>query len=479
MSDGAARAPSLRYAWYVVGLLTATQLVSYVDRFLPSLLLKSIKQDLGITDFQVGLLMGPAFGLFYVFVAVPLGWLADRANRRGILAGGIALWCAMTTGGAFVRSFGTLFGLRLGVGLGEAAVGPCAVSLISDYFPRDKRARAMSIFMAGTFLGAGVAFLFGGPLVAWIATLPPLELPGTGPLRPWQMAFLLVGLPGFVLAALMFTVREPARTDRVQGGLRTDAAGNASLGAAFGFIRERWRSFGALMLGSSSMVIMGSLTYWNVALFERNWGWNVREIGIATGLLLIGGGTLGTLLGIRLTNRWFAQGRKDATFRALWVGLAIAAPGFALFPVMPTPQLAMLCLLFAFMGQAVVTPAGPASLSLIAPGQTKSQSTAIYFLVVGACGQLIGPTPVGLITDLLGDPAKLRYAMTLQAGVVGAFALLVVAAGMGAFRRNVIELEQLIAPTVVAGAAGGDTDGARAGAGFGDAGPAAPVGAPR
>jgi MFS family permease len=437
---------SLRYAWYVVALLTATQLVSYLDRFLPSLMLRSIKEDLGASDFQVGLLMGPAFGLFYVLVTVPLGWLADRSSRRGILAGGIALWCTMTAGGALVRSFLPLFGLRLGVGLGEAAVGPCAISLISDYFPREQRARAMSVFMSGTFLGAGVAFLFGGPLVAWIATLPPLAIPGFGPLRPWQMAFLLVGLPGFLLAALMFTVREPPRTEQVRGALRTDATGHASLGAAFGFIRARWRAFGALMLGSSSMVVMGSLTYWNVALFERTWGWGVREVGIATGLLLLGGGTLGTLLGIHLTNRWIAQGRKDATFRALWTGLAIAAPGFALFPLMPTPQLALAALLFAFLGQAIVTPAGPASLSLIAPGQTKSQSAAIYFLVVGACGQIVGPTPVGLMTDLFGDPAMLRHAMAIQAVVVGSFALLVVALGMAAFRRSVEELERLIVP---------------------------------
>ncbi|MFO1456743.1 MAG: MFS transporter [Steroidobacteraceae bacterium] len=457
MSGGPTFGP--RYAWYVVLLLTATQLVSYLDRFLPSLLLKSIKADLNATDFEIGLLMGPAFGLFYVLVAVPLGWLADRGSRRLILAAGIALWCTMTVGGAFVLAFVPLFMLRLGVGLGEAAVAPCAVSLISDYFPRETRARAMSVFMAGTFLGAGTAFLAGGPLVAWIGGLPPFELPGVGALRPWQMAFLIVGLPGFALAALMFTVREPPRTERVQGALRTDAGGNASLSAAFGYIRARWRAFGALMLGSSSMVVMGSLTFWNVALFERTWGWGVRDVGIGTGLMLLAGGTLGTLLGIRLSQHWIAQGRKDATFRSLWVGLAIAAPGFAISPLMPTPQLALGALLFAFMGQAVVTPAGPASLSLIAPGQIRSQSTAIYFLVVGACGQIIGPTPVGLMTDLFGDPAKLRYAMAIQAAVVGVLALGIVALGMGAYRRSVEELERLLAAGAGADAGGASVAG--------------------
>lgn len=437
----------LRYAWYVTLLLTATQIVSYVDRFLPSLLLKPIKEDLGLSDFQIGLLMGPAFGLFYVVVTVPIGWLADRWSRRAILASGITLWCAMTCGGAFVRSFLPLFGMRLGVGFGEAAVAPCAVSLISDYFPRERRARAMSVFMAGTFLGAGIAFLFGGPLVARIASLPPWVVPGFGPLRSWQMAFLMVGLPGFLLAALLFTVREPIRTERIGQAVRMNVAGHASLGAAYAFVRSRWRSFGALMLGSSSMVVVGSLTYWNVALFERNWGWGVRDVGLATGALLLTGGTIGTVLGSRLTSRWIGQGRKDASFRTLWVGLAIAVPGFALFPLMPTPKWAMLALLFAFVGQAMVTPAGPASLSLIAPGQTRAQSAAMYFLVVGACGQILGPPPVGLLTDLLGDPSMLRYAMTLQAAVVGVFALAIVALGMASFRRNVEEIERLIEAT--------------------------------
>ncbi|HKZ73510.1 MAG TPA: MFS transporter [Steroidobacteraceae bacterium] len=433
----------MRYAWYVVLLLTGAQVVSYIDRFLPSLLVQSIKSDLALTDFQIGLLLGPAFGFFYVFVGVPIGWLADRFSRRAILATGISVWCAMTAAGAFVRNFVPLFGLRLGVGLGEATVAPVSVSLISDYFPRTRRARALSIFMAGTFIGAGSAFLFGGPLVQWIAALPPFDL-GTGPMRPWQMAFLFVGVPGFALAALMFTIREPVRQDQVVRGLRADAAGHASLTAAFAFIGERWRAFGALFVGSASVVTLGSLTFWNVALFERTWDWEVREVGIATGLLFFTGGPIGTYLGIRLTNRWIGQARPDATLRALWCGLLLAVPGFALFPVMPSAELAIATLFFGFTGQAMAAAAGPASLTLIAPGQTKSQSMAIYYLFSGIFGQLLGTPPVGLMTDLFGDPAMLRYAMTIEAVAVGTVALVLVAAGMGSYRRAATELEALM-----------------------------------
>lgn len=434
-----------RYAWYVVLLLMLTQTVSYIDRFLPSLLIQWIKTDLELSDFQVGLLLGPAFGLFYVFVAVPIGWLADRHSRRAILAIGISLWCAMTAAAAFARSFLPLFGARMGVGLGEAAVAPCAVSLISDYFPRSRRARALSIYMAGTFIGAGSAYLFGGPLVHEIAKLPPLHIPGFGELAVWQMSFLCVGLPGFLLAAMMFTIREPVRQDQVARGLRTDAAGSASLLVAFRFIRERWQAFGTLFIGSAAVVTMGSLTFWNIALFERTWGWAVREVGIATGVLFFIGGPVGTLLGIWLTNRWLAAGRKDATMRALWTGLAIAVPGFALYPIMPSPELAILAQLFAFTGQAMAAAAGPACLTLIAPGQIKSQATAIYYLFIGVFGQLIGPPPVGLMTDLFGDPGKLRYAMTIEAATVGTLALIFVGIGISRYRRCVDEVEGLIA----------------------------------
>lgn len=440
-------ATSRRYAWYVVGLLTLTQIVSYIDRFLPSLLVASIKQDLALSDFQVGLLLGPAFGIFYVLVGLPIGWLADRIHRRSILAAGIALWCAMTATAALTRSFIPLFCTRLGVGLGEAAVAPCSISLINDYFPRSKRARAISLFMAGTFLGAGSAFLFGGPIVHAIAQLRPFELPGFGEMRPWQMAFALVGLPGFALSALMFTIREPLRQDQVKSGLRTDAAGHASLGAALGYIRQRWRAFGTLFLASSAVVSMGSLAFWNVALFGRTWGWDVRDVGIATGTLFFIGGPIGTVIAVRLMNRWLAAGRPDATLRALWVGLCFAVPGFALYPLMPSAELAVFVLLFAFIGQAIATAAGPSSLSLIAPGQIKSQAVATYYLVLGVFGQLLGPPPVGLMTDLFGDPGKLRYAMSIEASVMGLTALVLVALGMKYFRRAAVELEELVGNT--------------------------------
>lgn len=435
---------SQRRAWYVVLLLMSAQIFSYIDRFLPSLMLAPIKADLDLTDFELGLMLGPAFGLFYVFIGVPIGWLADRYSRRALLATGITIWCSMTAAAGFARSYIPLLITRFGVGLGEATVAPCSVSLISDYFDRDRRPPAISLFMAGTFLGAGCAFLLGGPVVHWISGLTPWVIPGFGEMRFWQMAFLIVGLPGFALAGLMFTIREPRRTEQVKRELQADDTGHASTRATLVYMRKRWRAFGTLFVGSATVVTMGSLVFWNVALFDRTWGWEVREVGIATGVLFLTGGAIGTLMGVRLSNKWIAEGRRDATMRALWIGLLLAVPGFALYPVMPSAPLAIGSLLIAFIGQACAAAAGPVSLTYIAPGQVRSQAIAIYYLIIGVFGQLIGPPPVGLMTDLFGDPGKLRYAMTIEAAVVGTTGIVLVWLGMNRYRSAAEELVELM-----------------------------------
>jgi MFS family permease len=430
---------SERYAWYVVGLLTLTQIISYLDRFLPSLLLPSIKQDLHLSDFQVGLILGPAFVIFYVLLGVPLGWLADRINRRAILAAGIAIWCTMTAAASAATSFLPLFVSRLGVGFGEAAVAPVSVSLISDYFGRARQSRAMSLFMSGTFLGAGTSFLFFGPLVHHLESVPQRTLPFLGPLQSWRLCFLLVGLPGLLLSLLMFTVREPPRRERLAAA--TGGERGSSFGAALAFIRSRWRAFGTLFVASACNVTMGALALWNVALFKRTWNWSVAEVGVAVGLIFFTAGPLGTLLGVAMTNRDLAAGRRDATLRALFTGLLIGLPAYSVFPLMPSAPLGLIALFCAHIGQAMATAAGPASLVMLTPGQIRAQSTAIYYLVISVVSQLIGPPLVGLITDALGRPDALRYAVSIEALLIGLPSLVLVRLGFAAYRRSVLDLD--------------------------------------
>ena len=420
-----------RGGWYLVGLLMAVQVVSYVDRFLPSLLVPGVKADLHLSDFQVGLLLGPAFAIFYVAVGLPFGWAADRFSRRGILAFGIAVWCAMTAAASLAWSFLPLFAARLGVGFGEAAVAPCAVSLIGDAFPPARRAKPIALYMAGSFVGAGSAFLFGGPLVHAIQHAPPL----IAGMRPWQSVFLVVGAPGLLLALLMLTIREPARPE-------VTSTATATLGAALGYIRRRWRAFGALFVASACSVTLGALSFWNVALFQRTWGWNVGQVGVATGLMLFTAGPLGAVASVWLSRRGIAQGRSDATLRTLLFGLVVAAPGLALFPLAPSAPVALVGMFVGFLGNSITTTAGPMSLTLLAPGRFRGKATSIYYLVISLAGQFLGPPPVGWMVDRFGHPSALRYAMSIETVAVSIPAVLLVALGLPAFRRAAEELER-------------------------------------
>ena len=208
--------PSPVYSWYVVVVLTVAYMFSFLDRQILALLIEPIRQDLEITDFQISLLLGLAFGIFYTALGIPIGRLADRRSRRGIIAVGVTIWCLMTAACGLARNFSQLFLARIGVGVGEATLNPSAYSLISDYFPRQRRGRAISFYNMGVSLGAGVAMVVGGQIIAFAFDTPRVTLPIVGELYAWQLVFLLVGLPGLLIAALMITVREPERRDKLQ-----------------------------------------------------------------------------------------------------------------------------------------------------------------------------------------------------------------------------------------------------------------------
>jgi MFS family permease len=201
--------PSPGYARYVLTLLVLVYVLNFVDRQIISILAEDIKRDLGLTDADIGFLYGTAFGVFYSVFGIPLGRLADNWNRVKLMSVGLAVWSAATAVSAFARTGGMLTGARIGVGVGEATASPCAYSLISDYFPKEKRATALAIYSSGLYIGGGLSLFIGGLIVEqWNAAYP-----GGGPLGlvGWQAAFLAVGIPGLLLAAVVATLREPLR----------------------------------------------------------------------------------------------------------------------------------------------------------------------------------------------------------------------------------------------------------------------------
>lgn len=424
--------PRPAYAWYVVVLLTLAYLVSFVDRQILGLLAEPIKRDLGISDVQMSWLMGLSFALLYVGLGIPIGWLADRKSRKHIIATGITVWCLMTAACGLAKSYGQLFMARVGVGVGEAALTPPALSLISDYFPRERVGRAIGFYTMGISLGMGVAYIVGGKVIGWVMNAPPLVLPGFGELYAWQSVFLVVGLPGLVLAALMLTVKEPLRRGRLNQNE------SLSLSDAAGYLLQRWKIYGSLILGKTVLTIVGYSLFWIPAMFSRTWGWDIPAVGLWFGLVLLVFGPLGTNLGGWLGDYLYQRGFADGMVRTLIVCICILAPTYAIAPLMPTAELALLCYIPATLTSAAATAAGNAALMIVTPNELRAQVSAVALLVISVSGLIIGPTVVAMFTDYyFGDETALRYSMAIVPALFGVLSLAVMLWGRRFYAEEV------------------------------------------
>jgi MFS family permease len=209
MTEQTASRSSPAYANYVLAVLVLVYMLNFIDRQILSILAEDIKRDLGLDDDDIGFLFGTAFGVFYSLFGIPLGRLADNWNRVRLITIGLAVWSAMTALSGLARSGMQLTFARIGVGIGEATASPCAYSLLSDYFPKEQRGRALAIYSSGLYLGGGLSLFLGGLVVAnWNHAYP-----GGGPfgLVGWQAAFMAVGIPGLLVALWVSTLREPVR----------------------------------------------------------------------------------------------------------------------------------------------------------------------------------------------------------------------------------------------------------------------------
>lgn len=235
------------YAWYALGVLVLVYIVNFIDRQILSILVGDIKADLKVSDAQIGFLYGTAFAVFYALFGIPLGRLADSWYRGRLMAMGLALWSSMTALSGFANSFGMLAAARVGVGIGEASASPAAYSMISDSFPKERRATALSIYSSGLYIGAALSLPIGGFVVSrWNAAYPDAAAAPLG-LTGWQAAFLAVGIPGLILALWVLTLREPQR--------------GASDGLPQPVVRPNaWRDFGRELIA-----ILPPLTLFNVA----------------------------------------------------------------------------------------------------------------------------------------------------------------------------------------------------------------------
>jgi MFS family permease len=412
----------LRHAWYVAIVLMACNTLSFIDRQILGLLVTPIKLELGISDTQIGLLQGLAFGVFYTLLGIPMGRIADTKSRRNLVAAGIFFWSLMTTLCAGARSFATLFLARMGVGIGEATLSPSAFSLLSDYFPKARLATALSVFSMGIFFGSGLALILGGLII--------------GAVGSWRLTFLIVGLPGLLMALLALTIREPPRKDL----LRTTGGEPARLRLA-DVAREvnvRRASVAGICFGFAAQALCNyAQQAWLPTYFVRLHGWSLRQAGVTLGLISLATGLVGSASGGRLADYWQRRGVAEAPLRVGVLATLCAGAFFTLALSMPAleAQLALLGPAFFFLAMPIGSVY--ASLQLILPNQVRGQIGALQVFTLNLGGLILGPALPGILNDYFFRSGQMvGWSLALTVGTASLVSAILFFATWRPYRRD-------------------------------------------
>ena len=430
--------PSEPAAWYTVGLLFVAYTFSFVDRFILTLLIEPIKQDFNLSDTGVSLLIGFAFVIFYTFLGIPIGRLADRVNRRNLIVAGITLWSCMTALCGMARGFGSLFVARIGVGVGEAALSPAAYSMIADLFPPKKLGRALSVYTAGAFVGVGLALIVGGLVVQSVTSSPEIVLPIIGTIRSWQAPFFIVGLPGLLVAALMYTVREPER--REQKLSNTEGGHEAvTLKEVFAYIGQRWKVylahfFGFALLGVSSNVLF----VWGPHILVRSFGLPVGEAGASIGIIVLTFGTMGLLAGGFMSDRLLKSGYLDNGMRVGIVAALCGIPFALLLPLMGSLSSLFMVFCPLVLFSCLGFGSAAAALQQVTPNRLRGVVSGCYFFLLNVIGIGLSPSITAVLTNyVFQDELKLVNSVSLMAVSSSILAALILWRGLKSYRTEV------------------------------------------
>jgi len=367
------------YSWYALAVLTAVYVLNFLDRQLMYILLAPIKTEMGFTDLQLSAFGAGAFVIFYTLLGVPFGRLADRVSRKAMIGAGLAVWSLFSGLTGFADSFWTIFLCRLMVGVGEATLGPAALSLLSDYFPPRVRATVQSIYSAGIAIGGGMAFFLGG----WI-----------GQVHGWRWAFYLLGFPGLLLAVLVFALREQPRG-------RTDVAASAP---ARGDWRALFRSkpllylfFGYALFGLAS----NNLGIWGGIFYVRVHKISLLTVGTAAGIISILVGIPAMILGGYFSDRF----RRISPGGRMAFTAAAAAVSVPLWlALLNITNLALLVAVNVVLYGLALMWVGPATADLtdIAGPNLRGLAIGVFFSLVNISAYLVGSMTIGKLSDVYG-----------------------------------------------------------------------------
>ncbi len=406
----------------MVALLMVANILSFVDRQIISLLVDPIRADLGISDLQVSLLIGPTFAIFFCLMALPLGHLVDTRNRIRVAAIGIGLWSLATFLSGYADSFAHLFMARIGVAVGEAALFPAANSLIADSFPTERRARAIGVFALAIYLGSGLAFVFGGAVVGLaeggsLLAYTPGWLTG---FSAWQLVLIAVGTPGLVVAIAIAFLPEPAR----RGLVKIGGSGATSLGATLAFMRSRARLFLSHFLSFGMFVLAGySVLAWAPTHLVRTMGISRADAGLWLGIAVMTGGLIGIASGTTVADRLAAQRVFDGKFRIGAFACAVAAVLQLAAGLVDNPATYIVIIGLTTICSSAGIALAPAALQEVAPNEMRGQALAAYQLVATIVGAGLGPPLVAIIAKSahvdIGTALAIVATASLAMGAIG------------------------------------------------------------
>ena len=399
---------SSRTATYALIMLTIVYAFNFVDRQILVILQEPIKNEMGLSDVQLGLLSGFSFALVYITAGIPIAYWADRTNRRNIITAALMIWSGMTALSGLAQNYSQLLLARIGVGIGEAGGSPPAHAMISDYYPPQKRGTALAIYSTGVHIGVLMGFLLGGFI---------------SQLFGWRAAFMAVGIPGVLFAIFFFlTVKEPQRG---RWESQTEAAYKPTLGETFKLLSS-FRSFWyiAAATGLTAFVGYGNGNF-APSYMMRSHGMSLAEVGVVLALFGGGAGLLGTFLGGYIADHMGVRDKRWYVWVPAIAG-AIALPlGFPYLLLDNTLLVIGFMFLVTLMINTYLGPCLAISHALVPPAM-RALTSAILFFVLNFIGLGLGPLTAGLLSDYftgIYGPDGLRYAM-LVVGLISTPAIL-------------------------------------------------------
>ncbi len=414
--------------WASVGILLLLNILAHVDRTIITLMVDPMKKSLQISDLQFSLLQGLAFTMFYVSASLPMGWLADRYSRHWVIYLGVTGWSLSTALCGLAGNFWQLFTARLGVGCGEATLSPASYALLGDLFPPHRVATAAGILAGGGAIGAAAAFAVGGLAVEMAEAMPPIA-----GLEPWQLVFLVVGLPGVVIAPLVFLIpRRRAATPRTTATVVPTAApgyGTWLLSNA-GFLVPM-----ALGIGGMSIQGVGG-NMWMPSYLTRHFHMDIGAVGVTLGLVNGIPGLIGFIGGGWVIDWLNARGMKDVHFRFFIIAATLVAitgvTTFVFSGSLPTT------LFFWAIVNMFIPLTGPAVgfIQQSTPQYYRARTTAILFMIMYFFGMAVGPILIAYFAEaIFGGPEHIGSGIALVHAIFGPLTILSFALAVRPARR--------------------------------------------